>query len=226
MLGTRKENQLSVWCSECLTLILQLRASIDLGDSRVLRERILSLLDNMERSCRDSGIAPEDIQMVKFALVAFIDETINTSDWVQKESWLSNPLQLDLFNRLDAGEEFFTRLDQLRERPQANAEVLELYYMCMVLGFRGKYQLHEKEKLRLLIEDTHSELRRISGKPPEELSPHGRPIDEIVEVVTKEVSLWVIGVTAAAVGLFFYIVFTFLITSNAEEVRNVIKEII
>jgi type VI secretion system protein ImpK len=221
----RDENErLPDFCADCLMLVLQLRAAKEFGDATVLRRRIKDLFDRLERNTKRAGIEFEDVQMAKFALVAFIDETIIGSQWSQKDAWLALPLQLELFNRYDAGEEFFVRLDQLRQRPQANVDVLEVYYLCMVLGFKGKYQLQETERLRLLIEDTYNDLRRAAGgRVAEILSPNGKRRDEIAEVVTKEIPLWVIGVTAAAVGFLFFIIMTLFINGSAETVKRVIE---
>jgi type VI secretion system protein ImpK len=223
--GTDHRHRLAEICSDCFMLILQLRTASDFGDPEVLRRRIKELFDKMERECKREGIAFEDIEMARFALVAFIDESVLSSEWSQKEAWLANPLQLELFNRYDAGEEFFVRLEQLRQRPQAHAEVLEVYYLSMALGFKGRYQLQEQERLRYLMEDTLSDLRRVTGKSGESLSPHGQRRDEIVEVVAREVPLWVVGVGAAAVGFFFYLIMTFLSSAAARDAVEVINGI-
>ncbi|MFX1263720.1 MAG: DotU family type IV/VI secretion system protein, partial [Promethearchaeota archaeon] len=109
--GRRKQGLPEI-CSDCLTLILQLRRTSELGDQSVLKERIFSLLSKVEREAKEAGIESEDIQWAIFALVAFIDETIISSEWGAKDAWLAKPLQLEFFNRYDAGEEFFNRLEQ------------------------------------------------------------------------------------------------------------------
>lgn len=221
----RHHATLSDICNECFTLILHLRAVRELGDPEILRRRIKELLDKIERDGRRSDVSPEGIQMAKFALVAFIDESIITSDWSRKESWRANPLQYELFSRFDAGEEFFRRIDQLRQRTQDNAPVLEIFYLCLVLGFKGRYQLFEQEKLRQLIGEMHNDLRRGIGKPTNVLSPHGRRRDEIV-AVTNEVPAWVIGVAAAGIAFLFYLIMSFIISGKASEIAGLIEQMI
>jgi type VI secretion system protein ImpK len=218
--------KLSDICSECFTLILHLRAVREFGDSEILRRRIKDLLDKIERDGRRVDVSPEGIQMAKFALVSFIDESIITSEWSRREVWRANPLQYELYSRYDAGEEFFRRIDQLRQRTQENAQVLEVYYLCLVLGFKGKYQLFEQEKLRQLIGELHADLRRVIGKPTNVLSPHGRRKDEIVDVVTKDIPPWVIGVAAAGIALLFWIIMRFIISGAANDVARTIEAMI
>lgn len=213
-------------CADCFTLILQMRRTSDYGDKDVLRQRVLELLNKVEREAKNAGIAVEDIQAAIFALVAFLDETIIASEWSQKEAWLAKPLQLELYNRFDAGEEFFLRLDKLRQGPQYNSDLLELYYLCITLGFKGKYQFQGRDILRKIIEETYIDLRRIKRKSTEILSPHGDRKDEIVKAMAKEMPIWVVIVIVLSLGFFFYLIMTFLITGAAESVVRTIKNII
>ena len=102
-----KNKTLTDLSSECIILILQLRATTDYGDPIALKNRISEMLERFEREARFSGIDNEKINLSKFALVSFLDETIISSSWNQKDSWLSEPLQLKFFNSFNAGEEFF-----------------------------------------------------------------------------------------------------------------------
>lgn len=219
------KNKLSEICGEGLMLIIQLRSAREYGDPTVLRQRIKDMFDKLERHSNRAGIPNEDFQNAKFAMIAFLDESIVASEWSQKEAWLSNPLQLELYNRFDAGEEFFVRLEQLLQEAKRNEEVLKVYYHCMAQGFRGKYQLYGQENLRQLIDETYQQIRRLSGKQISRLSPHGKRRDEIVEVVKREVPVWVIGVGAASIGFLFYVVLTFLISGNAGNVVNFINQL-
>jgi len=226
-IGTKKEKRdLSEIASGCLALILQLRRLSDFGDRTVLRQRVRELLHQVERDARDAGYAEEDIRLAVYALIAFLDETIIASEWSQKEDWLANPLQLESYARFDAGEEFFVQLEKLRQRPSAHASVLKIYYLCMALGFKGKYQLLEKEKLRQMIEDTYADLTSVKGKPTEVLSPHGSRKDEIVSVVARDVPLWVMGVFALALGFGFYLVMTLLVSQAANTAIQVMDRVL
>ncbi len=210
--------------SELLMLILHLRATEDFGDEARLRQKIKELIDSWRRKCQRAEIETQDVETAQFALIAFLDETIITSDWVQQNTWMANPLQMEYYSRFDAGEEFFTRLEDLRQRPKSHTSVLEIYYLCMAMGFEGKYQLHDKEKLRWIIEDTYNELRQVLGRPVEKLSPHGRPRDEIVEVVKTEIPLWVIGVVSASFCIFVYLILNFIINGKADNLINLINQ--
>lgn len=210
----------------CFTLALQLRAGREFGDSELLRGRIKALLDKTRKEAVRSGHAPEDVREAEFALVAFLDETLLSSDWSQKDRWLAKPLQLELFNRYDAGEEFFHRLDGLRANPALHAEVLEVYYLSMALGFKGRYQLHGQEQLRALIEETQTEVARQPGMQAKTLAPHGKPRDTVVTEVKSRVPAWMFVAAAIVLSFLVYLGMSFYISSTAEDVAQDIEFVI
>jgi type VI secretion system protein ImpK len=224
--GKIRKANLSEVCAEGFTLILHLRSSSEYGAESVLRQRITDLLNRVEREAKDAGHDYEDIHNAIFALIAFIDETIIASNWSGKDSWLAKPLQLEFFNRFDAGEEFFVRLEKFRQRPHTYGDVLEVYYMCMALGFKGKYMIQEKEQLRVLIDGTYSDLAQSRGRTADWLAPHGRRKEEFVQFVTREVPLWVILVTAFAIGFVVYIALTFFMNGAADNVLDMINSLV
>jgi type VI secretion system protein ImpK len=135
------------------------------------------------------------------------------------------PLSLELFQSLTGGEDFFIRLHALRERPKAHLDVLEVYYLCMALGFKGKYFL-EQEKLKLLIEDTYNEIRRaMEGREVAVLSPNGLRRDEAAPAVGKDIPLWVIGAGAATIAVIIFIILSVVMNNSAGDTINLLKQI-
>ncbi len=102
-------------------------------------ERFLS---QAESSARTVGFSDEDLDNAKFAVCAWVDETIMLSDWEGRIEWGARPLQRRHFDTTNAGEEFFEHLDEL---PPQEKEVREVYVTCLGLGFRGLY-FHESEQ--------------------------------------------------------------------------------
>ena len=213
--------------SECLMLILQLRSAKTIDDPAQLRERTKAVLERLDRAARDAGFEREDVENSRFALVAFIDEAITGVNFIEKDAWLANPLQMELFGRYDAGEEFFRRLNELRQRPQVHAQVLEVFSLCLMLGYKGKYAYQETAALRGLVEDTKADLRRVKdgGRTSLLLSPHGKPEDRLADVVYRDIPTWVIGASAAALCVLFFLIMSWLMTGSADSVKNIIESV-
>lgn len=110
-------------------------------------EDITGLLQQQEAAAKRQGISDRDYQAARFAVVAWVDETIlQYSGWEHHAQWGARPLQLEYYQTRNAGEELFERLEQLRPEQQ---EVREIYYICLGLGFSGRYSLGVEDERRL-----------------------------------------------------------------------------
>jgi type VI secretion system protein ImpK len=220
----RKKN-LSDIASECFILILQLRATTDYGSASVLKTRVIEMFDNFENSARRIGIDNEKIRLAKFALVAFLDETIISSEWSEKSEWLAEPLQIKLFDTFNAGEEFFTNMSSLRQRSSTNKDILEIYYLCLSLGFKGKYQLQSPENLRRIIDDLNLELHPEAYRSIDVLSPNGKPRQSIVQTVKTGLPLWVYPAGAIVILIIFYLILSFSISGKLDDVLDILRNL-
>ncbi len=221
-----KSKTLTDLSSECIILILQLRATNEYGDPIALRTSISEMLERFEREARFIGIDNEKITLSKFALVAFLDETIISSSWSQKDSWLSEPLQLKLFNSFNAGEEFFDRLSKLRQKTSSNKDVLEIFFLCLTLGFKGKFHLQSPENLRRIIDELNIELHPDTVGTFEGLSPNGKTRDYLVQVIKSKFPFWIYPVIAVVIVIIFYVFASISVSDKASEIVETIKSII
>lgn len=220
----QKGKTLSDFASESLILILQLKSINNFGNANTIKAKVAELLEEFERSSRSAGYDNEKIQLAKFALVAFLDETIISSAWDQKDEWLSEPLQLKLFDSFNAGEEFFDNIKLLRQRTARNKDVLEVYYLCLVLGFKGKYQLQSPEILRKMTDDLNSELHPQTFNSIDVLSPNAKVQDVYIPEVKSSLPVWVYPLAAVTICILLYIFLSLTISSKADSViKDVIK---
>lgn len=218
-----KKKNLSDIASESFILILQLRATTQYGNAADLKTRVIDMFDKFENNARRIGIDNEKVLSAKFALVAFLDETIISSEWSEKNEWLAEPLQIKLFDTFNAGEEFFTNMSNLRQRTTVNKDVLEIFYLCLSLGFKGKYQLQSPENLRRIIDDLNIELHPEAFRSIDLLSPNGKPKQSIVQTVKVGLPLWVFPVGTFAILLVFYFIMSFSISGKLEDVLEFLK---
>lgn len=209
--------------SPCFVHVLKLQKMDDFGDGEGLRTQIFELLDQCESAAEEAGVPEDDIEDATFALVAFIDEVILSSNWAGTDEWMKTPIQLELYDQFDAGEVFFDRLEKLQDAPSANAEVLEVYYLCMTLGFKGKYQLQEQQKLREIIEATADTLSTLPETKTEEMAPNARPDDQTKTEIQSKVPTWVIAAAAALLAVLLYGGMHLYISASARGVATAIR---
>lgn len=209
----------------CLALIVHLRSAVDYGDPEALRKRVKDLLDRSEREARRLGAPADDIGQAKFALVAFLDETILSSDWMYRDQWVAKPLQLELYDRYDAGEAFFDRLKTFLEQPMRHGEVLEIYYLCMALGFKGQYQLQDQAQLRSLIDEAKQALGKLPGFGDVPLAPHGKPRGQVASEVRRKFPPWLLVVGAVLIGLVVFLVLNLYMGGASDDALQRIQSI-
>lgn len=113
------------------------------------REDIEGILNKAGEAARSGGFSTDDTIDAKFAICAWIDEKVLTSSWEGMPEWRKNQLQREFFNTNNAGVEFFERLERLDDNRKP---VLEVYTLCLSLGFHGRFfredELPELENIR------------------------------------------------------------------------------
>lgn len=119
---------------------------------------IQRLLTGSEACVRNGLFSREDYDQARFMVCAWVDETILASSWTHRAMWQREPLQRIYYNTADAGDEAFERLNALGLHQR---EVREVYYLCLALGFRGRF-IHPGDEV-LLDQLKSSNLKLLVG---------------------------------------------------------------
>ncbi len=164
-----------------------------------------------------AGIPHDDLTHARYALTALVDETVMLSELAARDEWLSSPLQLRYFDEVTAGEEFYNRIDQLRlARKHA---LLEVYWLCLAFGFKGKYgDKKGAERRRLLQETLAGEISQargvVVGAP---LSPRaavdGGATSEQRWLPLTGPHWWLVPLVVAVLILVLYVICSLLVNS-------------
>lgn len=84
-------------------------------------------------------------ELAKYALVSWIDDVLIEAPWDGRDWWENNSLEFAYFKTRDRATEFFLKSKQAAEL--SRRDFLEVFYVCVVLGFRGMYGLSESQFL-------------------------------------------------------------------------------
>ncbi len=194
-----REN-LALIYQEVLTAITRFRTNRQTPtDAGVFRNQMKAAIHAAESAATASGYPAEDTRLATFAMVAFLDESILNSNNPVFADWARMPLQEELFGGHTAGEIFFQCIDRLLSRsdsPQL-ADVLEVFALCLLLGYRGRYSLSGQEGIRTVLEAISDKMQRIRG-PARPLSPNWSAPQEAVRA--KAYDAWVRRLTFGAIG--------------------------
>jgi len=192
-----------------------------------VRKNIERLLKASEECAYNKGITPQDYNEARFAVCAWIDEAILNSGWQQKVHWQKELLQKVFYRTTNAGEEFFEHLNALEYQKR---DVREIYYLCLALGFSGRYSQEEDKylleqlkasNLKLLLE-TPLEVPVIKG----ELFPYAYPppSQEVTEEKIQTSPLFFILIAAPIVLLvLLYIIYQFVLNGVGKSLLNLMS---
>lgn len=142
------------------------------------RNNIQRLIAQSEAAQETGRFSQEDYDLARFAVFAWVDETILASGWEGRSSWQREQLQRTYYQTADAGELFFERLNTVGPHQR---DVREVYYLCLALGFTGQY-CHAGDEF-LLEQLRTSNLKMLTGSSmglpsldQEELFPQAYPL--------------------------------------------------
>jgi len=220
---------LALSLQEPFTTIARLRANRQVAaDAESFRARIKQVLAAAEQEARQAGYGSDDARLALFAVIAFLDETVLNSRQPMFADWPRRPLQEEVFGVHMAGELFFQYLQQLLGRADSEdlADVLEVYELCLLLGFKGRYSASRGAELQVLSSQVSQKNERLHGGPGE-LSPQwrpstteiGQPSDPWVpQLITAEIS-------AAALALVLYVGFAVSLHSGKSDLVGVTTQL-
>lgn len=173
-------------------------------DAEAFRERIRAFLSAFDRGGKRLGASVDDMYLAKFALCALVDEVVLASQSKVRDAWERRPLQIEFFGEQLAGERFFEHLEALRQGGAARMQLLEVFHMCLLVGFQGKYILEGSEKLNYLTGRVGDEIAHLKGRRAG-FAPQWAAPDRVIHALRTEVPLWVIGSVFALAGLLAFL---------------------
>ena len=182
-------NDLVGFASPVFDLILRLKAGI-VQPSNDLRPNVAAHLQEFESRAMRYRFSEKIVQVAKFALAAFVDEVILTNNFPLREEWEKYPLQLEFFGEQLAGNKFYDKLESMLRQIEVTGDAVEIYYVCMLLGFKGKYAVYEQDKLLSTMQRTADALVKSGRIKQIELSPHWLAKDQPTAPEKKGMPMW------------------------------------
>lgn len=101
-----------------------------------LHARLLDAIETFEQHASAKGIARHKVIAARFVLCTLLDEAIAGTPWGSAAPRLLEQLH----SEQRGGERVFELLARLGEDPRGNAELLELFQVCLGLGLEGRYR--------------------------------------------------------------------------------------
>jgi type VI secretion system protein ImpK len=220
--GATPTGTLALTLQEPFTAAVRLRSNRQVAaDAVSFRAHVKQLLASADREARQAGYTPDFDRLSLYAFVAFLDESVLNSTQPMFAEWPRQPLQEEVFGDHVAGENFFRYLDDLLAQPDSAelADVLEVFQLCLLLGFHGRYGAGNPGALESLAATVREKIARIRG-PLGALSPAWPlPANEVIPTPRDP---WVrrLALVAGVTGLLALVLFVVFDVSLHAQLRD------
>ncbi|HEY5602217.1 MAG TPA: type IVB secretion system protein IcmH/DotU [Gammaproteobacteria bacterium] len=214
--------------STLLVLLGKLRTTFSHNDVNGLFQRLCGEIKEFESRAKNDGERPEIVLAARYVLCAGLDEAVLKTPWGSESAWPQRSLLNTFHNETGGGEKFFMILDRMKEMPAENLHMLELLYLCLSLGFKGKYDvLHNgRDHIENIRDELFQTIRGYRGQFERELSPtwHSRVVNR--NRLTDYVPFWVVASSVVALLMLIYFGFRVWMYSSSAHAEQRLTDIV
>lgn len=211
-------NSLDRAASLLLNLLGQIRNTSSHPDPTALHQKLAAEMREFETRAQKSGVAPETVFTARYVLCTTIDEFVLSTPWGANSVWRNQSLLRQFHQETSGGEKFFLLLNKLMQDPAKNLDLLELMYICLSLGFQGRYRVESDgiNSLEAIRENLYRIIRSQRDDPETALSPHWQGVNKSLEGKGSGIPTWALAAIVLAVLGVVYGVFRFNLLQKAE----------
>jgi type VI secretion system protein ImpK len=220
-------NPLVQAASSLLLLAGRIRGTLQGPDVATLQRQVLEDIRRFEERARASGVANEIVLAARYALCAALDESVLTTPWGAHSEWAQTTLLVTLHREAWGGEKFFDMLERISQDPVRHIDLMELQYLCMAMGFAGKFHALDRGQRQLeeVQHDLYRRIRDYRGVVPAELSLRWEGLQDRRNPLIRYVPWWVVGAAALAILTVTFIFFYVRLAQHAAPVQAQLAKI-
>jgi len=208
-----------------LAAVPQIRHALRHPDPNGLRARLREQIDGFERSARASGQPEDRVFVARYALCALLDDSATATPWGR--DWGKEGLVAELHGDASGADKFFALVEQMSAKPAGYFELLEFFYVCLALGFEGKYRVGEGGRQALTQARTrlYDLLTQHRPQAPAELSGRWRGVLVPARRVPGALVLWAAGSACALLAAGVYLGYSFSLGALSDPVARQIAQL-
>lgn len=223
-----KLNPLQNAATSLLALISKLYNSPTHSNPQQLKQHLVQEVKAFSIDAEKAGYDSQTVSDARYALCTTIDEAIFNTPWGRSSGWGEQSLLSTFHDDVSGGDTFFRKLKELGQNPSKHLHLLELKYLCMALGFQGRYRVVDsgKEKLAQIREWLALLIRKQKGSSETLLSPHWHGIAVAQKTLMRTIPSWVFFAVAAGILSLIFMGFWGGLSAKAEPVKQQISQIV
>jgi type VI secretion system protein ImpK len=204
-----------------LTLASRLAGTVQQANIATLRQQAVQEIQAFEDRLRSANVSAEDSLVARYVICTFVDSAVLNTPWGAQGDWASQSLLVMFHKEVSGGEKFFEILERLRADPARYIDLIELLFVCLALGYEGKYRRDPGGQNRLaeLQHDLYRLIREQRHVRDEELSPHWQGVQDRRNPIIQYIPWWTVAAAAAAALVIGFIVAQAKLSRQAEPIK-------
>lgn len=213
--------------SPLIAILIQLKREPKECDMTRLRQQMIHEVKQFELQAKADGLSGVTVLAARYVLCTVIDEGVLTTPLGNSGDWGVKSLLSTFHQDTWGGEKFFQVLDRMCEDPAVNIELIELMYLCLSLGFKGKYRVlkNGQEQLQTIRAHLYRIIQRERGSCERELSRNW--VSRVQQRgTTRALPIWRILTVTAVLALAIYAGFSTVLYQHATPLSQQLQTLV
>lgn len=177
-----------------LSEIVVLKTHDEPEELHSIQHRLAEEVRQFEYQALNLGLEQTQVMAARYVLCTATDEAVVTTAWGNESEWSGMSLLATFHNETFGGEKFFQLLERLSQNPARHLDMLELMYVCLSLGFEGRYRVMPRGlvELEAIRDNLYRQIRQLRGDVPQELSPSWKGLPDNKRRATPSAPGWLV----------------------------------
>jgi len=223
-----EDNRLIDAATPLLGLVIRVRRLADFREVETLYRQVVDEVAAIDRELVEQGFERPTVVAYRYVLCAFIDEAVLGTDWGAHSIWSQHSLLSRFHNETWGGEKVFAILSRMEQEPQRYREMLAFIYLCLCLGFEGRYKVmsNGREEYEQIIRGLHEQLKGLRN------SDDDQPLTDALGHVTPArnrlrsgLPVWGIGGLFVLAMAGIYSLYNMALNERIRDVLSVLEQL-
>lgn len=202
-----------------LSEVVRLRNNAPPEDLEVLQHNYIEAIKRFERVALQSGVENSQVMSARYVMCTVLDEAVVCTSWGVESAWAKYSLLASFHNETFGGEKVFQLLDRITRNPVKYLPLIELIYVCLSLGFEGKYRVISRGTLELeaIRDGLYRQIKQLRGDVPKALSPQWQGLHPYRRGLIKIVPWWMVVIFTLICLIIMFSGFAFVLKQERNE---------
>jgi type VI secretion system protein ImpK len=213
--------------STLLAVFSKTRESLSHPNVGSLHQQLDREIKAFDMKARSAGVKEDTVMIARYLLCTILDEAVLNTPWGAESAWNQRTLLGTFHKETAGGEKFFAILERLNNTPAENIEALELIYICLSLGYEGKYRVvaRGRDQLEQLRDNLFYTIRSYRGEYERSLSPCWQGLANSRNTLLNYIPMWVVVSVVIGLMALTYSGFRYWLGQSSDSVSQQLTEI-